>query len=105
MDGAVGLLSSVGVLVGTAVPCRSGGCHRWAMPVPEPGVFAQIIRSSTPLEGRMCARTREASKVRAAHPSYKISGALRDAGNIYGRHGVLGRWDRLLTRMDKVLQN
>jgi hypothetical protein len=53
----------------------------------------------------MCARTREASKVRAAHPSYKISGALRDAGNIYGRRGVLGRWDRLLTRMDKVLQN
>ena len=75
------------------------------MPVPEPGVFAQIIRVPTPLEGRMRARTREASKVRAAHPSYKISGVLRDAGNISGDRSILSRRDRLLTRLDKVLQN
>jgi hypothetical protein len=30
----------------------------------------------------MCTNTREASKVRATHPSYKIPAALRDAGNI-----------------------
>jgi hypothetical protein len=32
----------------------------------------------------MRTKTREATKVRAAHPSYKISGALRDADNIFG---------------------
>ena len=30
----------------------------------------------------MCTKTRGASKVRTAHPSYKISRLLRDAGNI-----------------------
>jgi hypothetical protein len=43
----------------------------------------------------MRTKTREASKVRVAHPSYKISGALRDAGNISGFtppfDAVLGR--------------
>ncbi len=53
----------------------------------------------------MCAKTREASKVRAAHPSYKISGVPRDAGNISGLRSILDRGGRLLIRMDKILQN
>ena len=39
----------------------------------------------------MCTKTRGASKVRTAHPSYKISGPLRDAGNTpQVRPGFLG---------------